>query len=319
MNCITSVWSKKHRYLFNRLSPLYVNYSIEKHLSRLSKGFDSAMTRMPFRYGRILDSFVVTNESGQFYFLEQPLFSQFISDPDALPFSTKQDLESKFFLAQDDCIEFALEESAIKLRTKKSFLSDFTALHIIVLTYACNSKCIYCQASSSADTDEQKVMSITTARRICEWIMQSPSPNLKIEFQGGEPTLEFDTMVFIVEYLNALNLRYKKCIEFVVCTNLLVLSEQQLQFFKKHNFDISTSLDGPQDVHDKNRTPLHTQSNYERMVQNYSEFDRVLTDKVSALLTVSIFIVAIKGLCRYVCGSRVSVDLHQGIESLWSG
>lgn len=74
-----------------------MNYSIEKHLSRLSKGFDSAMTRMPFRYGRILDSFVVTNESGQFYFLEQPLFSQFISDPDALPFSTKQDLESKFF------------------------------------------------------------------------------------------------------------------------------------------------------------------------------------------------------------------------------
>ena len=246
------------------------------------------MTRMPFRYGRISDSFVVTNESGQFYFLEQPQFSQFISDPDALPLSTKQDLESKFFLAQDDSLEFALEESAIKLRTKKSFLSDFTVLHIIVLTYACNSKCIYCHASSSANTDEQQVMSITTARRICEWIMQSPSPNLKIEFQGGEPTLEFDTMVFIVEYLNALNLRYKKCIEFVVCTNLLVLSEQQLQFYKKYNFDISTSLDGPQDVHDRNRTPLHTQSNYERMVQNYQRIcTKYSRDKVSALLTVS--------------------------------
>lgn len=246
------------------------------------------MTKMPFRYGRILDSFVVTNESGQFYFLDQPLFRQFISDPDALPLSTKQDLESKFFLAQEDSIEFALEESAIKLRTKKAFLSDFTELHIIVLTYACNSKCIYCHASSSTNTDERHALSITTARRICEWIMQSPSANLKIEFQGGEPTLQFDTLVFIVEYLSTLNLRYKKHLEFVVCSNLLVLPDAQLQLYKKHDFNISTSLDGPKDVHDENRTPLCTQSNYDRVIENYQrlclEYSR---DKVSALLTVS--------------------------------
>lgn len=246
------------------------------------------MTRMPFRYGRIQDSMVVTNESGQFYFLNPSLFKQLISDPDELPLSIKQDLQSKFFLAEEASVAFALEESAIKLRTKKAFLSNFTELHIIVLTYACNSKCIYCHASSSTNTDEQHVLSISTARRVCEWIMQSPSPNLKIEFQGGEPTLQFDTLVFIVEYLNTLNLRYKKHLEFVVCTNLLVLPQAHLQFYKKHDFNISTSLDGPQDVHDTNRSPLHSQSNYDRVVENYQRLcTEYSSEKVSALLTIS--------------------------------
>lgn len=246
------------------------------------------MTRLPFRYGKIQDSVVVTNESGQFYFLDGSLFQRFLSDPDALPPSIKDDLESKFFLADDESLAFAIEESAMKLRTKKAFLSSFTELHIIVLTYACNSKCMYCHASSSTDASAQQSMSIPTARKVCEFIMHSPSPNLKIEFQGGEPTLQFDVLVFIVEYLNTLNLFYKKHLEFVVCTNLLELSDEHLQFYKKHMINISTSLDGPQEVHDKNRTPFNTRSNYTRMLENYQRLCTAYSsDRISALLTVS--------------------------------
>lgn len=246
------------------------------------------MTKLPFRYGRIQDSMLVTNESGQFYFLSIPLFRRFISDPDMLPPNIKNDLISKFFLVEDESMEFALEESAIKLRTKKAFLSTFTELHIIVLTYACNSKCIYCHASSSTDAKEHHMLTMATARRVCEYIMQSPSTTLKIEFQGGEPTLEFNIMMFIVEYITTLNVLYRKNIEYVVCTNLLVFSQEHLEFYKKHSFCISTSLDGPRDIHDTNRTPYNTQSNYSKVLENYQKVCAEYSpDRVSALLTVS--------------------------------
>jgi His-Xaa-Ser system radical SAM maturase HxsB len=246
------------------------------------------MKKLPFRYGSIGDSMVLTNESGQYYFLSPPLFKQFISDSDSLPQTIKDDLQSKFFLAEDDSLAQALEASALKLRTKKAFLATFTELHIIVLTYACNSKCIYCHASSSTEATQAHSLSIPTARRICEFIMHSPAPSLKIEFQGGEPTLQFDTMVFIVEYLKTLNTRYRKTLEFVVCTNLLFLPPSHLQFYKKHDFSISTSLDGPRHIHDKNRTPFNTRSNYDRMLENYHTICTAYSpNRVSALLTVS--------------------------------
>lgn len=193
------------------------------------------MTHLPFRYGKIQDSVLLTNEAGQYCFLDENLFQTFLSEPANLPILIRQDLESKFFVAEDDNLAFAIDESAVKLRTKKAFLNSFTELHIIVLTYKCNSKCRYCHASSSAESSEHHVLSITIARRVCEFIMRSPARNLKIEFQGGEPTLEFEVLVFIVQYLHTLNRKFKKNLDFVVCTNLLVLTAEQLAFYKKYS------------------------------------------------------------------------------------
>ena len=51
------------------------------------------------------------------------------------------------------------------------------------------------------DTD----MSIETATKVVEHAMQSTSPYVNFEFQGGEPTINFDVIKHIVTYSRELN------------------------------------------------------------------------------------------------------------------
>jgi len=246
------------------------------------------MVKLPFRYKKLGESVLLTNEAGQFYFLESDSFYLYCNRPEGLPDHIQNDLISKFFLSEEKDLEFALDETAIKLRTKKAFLQNFTELHIIVLTYACNSQCLYCQASSTVNKSEEHYLPLSTAKTICEFIIQSPAPSLKIEFQGGEPTLNFSVLMFIVEYLKAINKQYHKTLEFVVCTNLLSLNDEQLAFYKRHAINISTSVDGPAYLHNMNRISISGRSNYHQVVESYQKVCTVYDPRrVSALLTVS--------------------------------
>ena len=40
----------------------------------------------------------------------------------------------------------------------------------------------------------------------------------------------------------------------MICTNLTILTDDQLAFFAEHNVQISTSFDGPAHLHNKNRS-----------------------------------------------------------------
>ena len=56
-------------------------------------------------------------------------------------------LVANFFISETP-IPATLDIAASRLREKKGFLDDFTALHIFVVTLQCNQNCVYCQASS---------------------------------------------------------------------------------------------------------------------------------------------------------------------------
>jgi len=88
---------------------------------------------------------------------------------------------------------------ATKYRTKKAFLNNFTALHMVVPTLRCNSNCRYCQVSRKDVSADHVDMSKATAKKVVDLIFKSPSPAIKIEFQGGEPLLNFTIVRYIVE------------------------------------------------------------------------------------------------------------------------
>lgn len=62
---------------------------------------------------------------------------------------------------------------------------------MVVPTLRCNSSCIYCQVARKNFDDHSCEMSKETARNVINTIFCSPSPNIKIEFQGGEPVSYF--------------------------------------------------------------------------------------------------------------------------------
>ena len=249
----------------------------------------SEYSLLPFRFERYYEEeYILTNEIGEYVFLNVDDFYKFINKELDTNSETFLELESKQ-IATRDKVEDVVNMLATKYRTKKSILRDFTTLHMVVPTLRCNSSCIYCQVARK-DMDATSVdMSKETAKKVVKLIFQSPSPFIKIEFQGGDPSTNFPMVKFIIEEAETLNILKKRNLEFVICTNISLLDEEMVQYLKKHNCQVSTSLDGPADLHNANRPLQNTTKTHEIFEENLQMIRRIFgnNDCVSALMTTS--------------------------------
>lgn len=244
---------------------------------------------LPFRFHPINDHReVLVSEVGDYILCPRGTATRIV-DHELLPSDPLYaDLLANFFISET-AVPALLDVLATRYRTKKSFLDSFTALHIFVVTLRCNHSCPYCQVSRQTADKSKYDMSPAHLNLALDLTFQSPSPDLTIEFQGGEPLLAFDLIRQIVERSERLARSANKNLTFVACTNLTTVDDEILQFCKQHAILISTSLDGPQFVHDRNR-PMTGASSYEEVIKALSRTRAILgPDRVSALMTTSRF------------------------------
>ena len=247
-------------------------------------------TILPFRFERFnAEEYLLTNDVGEYIFLANEDFDKFVNyelDPQSDVF---KDIASKQ-IATTDKVEDVVSMLATKFRTKKSILRNFTELHMVVPTLRCNSSCIYCQVKRNEKSDHSADMTKETAKNIIRTIFECPSKFIKIEFQGGDPSTDFEMVQYIIEEAEWMNLRKQKCVEFVICTNLTLLTPKMVKYLKDHKCLISTSLDGPKDIHDHNR-PLQDESldHHAIFEKNINMIRDIWGDKecVGALMTTS--------------------------------
>jgi uncharacterized protein len=176
---------------------------------------------------------------------------------------------------------------AIKLRTRMRRLPDSTGLHMFVVTLRCEHTCRYCQVSRQSSAKSEYDMSEDTARRALELAFSSPSPQLKFEFQGGEPMLNFPMLKWIVGQAKEMNQAHGKRLSFVVATNLALLDDEILEFCAQEDIYFSTSIDGPEDLHNSNRR-RPGQDSWQRTVAGIEKInERLGPGRVSALMTTT--------------------------------
>lgn len=243
---------------------------------------------LPYRFQRTAKGQVLlTNMVGDFVWLTNEQFNLFTSKKLSHASEIYKVLRSKHFLSDNTSAHLNLLAS--EFWTKKSFLAGFTKLHIFILTLRCNCACTYCQASrQNEDASQAYDMSTETARKAVEVMMKSPSPSITVEFQGGEPLLNFSVLKEVVLYANELNESYKKDLSFVVCTNLAILDDEILDFFKKYKVSISTSVDGPAFLHDTNRARIRKNACHAIVEKNIRIAQSELgKHSVSALMTTT--------------------------------
>lgn len=250
------------------------------------------MKLLPFDFEVMSDdSCFLTNTVGEFIVLKKIHFHMLANeDFECMPSDILNRLIARHFVCYDEDFELVTDLLANKLRTKKDFLSYFTSLHMIVLTLRCNCSCNYCHASSKGFIQKSSIydMDERTARKTVDIIFQTPSPFVKIEFQGGEPLLNWEILKFVVNYAKEINKIKKKKLSFVICTNLLGITKEQLDFIQLHNIDISTSCDGSKIFHDGHRKSLISSSAYDTFIYNLKLCESVLgKGSISALLTVT--------------------------------
>lgn len=243
---------------------------------------------LPFRFARFNDEeYLLTNDVGEYVFLCNNDFTKLINKELDVTSTLFYDLESKQ-IATTDNVADVVSMLATKFRTKKSILRDFTTLHMVVPTLRCNSRCIYCQVAAHNMNAEGYDMDKNTAKNTVKTIMSCPSPGIKIEFQGGDPSTYFNMVKYIIEEAEWQNLRAKKKLGFVICTNVTLLTPQMVKYLKKHRCDISTSLDGPKDLHNTNRPLQNTTRTHEKFEENIQMIREICgKDSMSALMTTS--------------------------------
>ncbi len=203
---------------------------------------------------REIDSnYLVTSDAGNWCFLDKNEFEQI--GKNNVSVDLKKKLQGKNILLDDK----NKEQIVMQYRRKYRHLFQGTSLHIIVPTLRCNQACVYCHASVKHQNTDGFDMTYETAEKAVDFIFQSPSKKITIEFQGGEPLLRFDIIKKIIDYSNKLNSDKKKELRFALVTNLILMDNEKLDYCIKNNIGICTSLDGPEKIHDKNRgqyTPL---------------------------------------------------------------
>lgn len=244
---------------------------------------------LPFWFKNFDDDVLLVNQCGDFLFISREDFGILLRDEISKNSDLYFKLKGRLILADEEDLNLQTDFIANQLRTRKSFLKDFTSLHMIVVTCRCNFRCEYCHASSAAPTARKQDMTWKVAKKVVEKFFDSPSPNIKIEFQGGEPLLNWQIICEIVEYAEILNRFAKRNLEFVICTNLTLADRKILEYCKRHKIFISTSMDGDAEIQNANRKPR------DKNVDGYGAFIEGLNlareilgeDSCSPLLTVT--------------------------------
>ena len=247
---------------------------------------EGTLELLPFRFDRTEKHYLVSNMVGDFIRLSSDELTRLVE----LRVRPGDGLYEKAYAAHlisgvDQRAQRQL--LAFRLRSRLAFLRETTPLHIFVVTLRCEHSCPYCQVSRQSTDRSRFDMSEETARRALDITFESPAKRVKIEFQGGEPLLNFPLISTIVAAAKTKAAATDKKVDFVIASNLALLDDTILAFCKANDVLLSTSLDGPADLHNKNR-PRPGGNSHELATRGIRRAQAVLgPERIGALMTTT--------------------------------
>jgi sulfatase maturation enzyme AslB (radical SAM superfamily) len=150
------------------------------------------------------------------------------------------------------------------------------------ITHDCNNRCAYCFVEKN-----NKSMSREVIVNAFDLLLNSPGKNKKIIIFGGEPTLNLNLLEQIVEIGQAKAKALNKKLEFSLGTNAVNLTQKHLEFFGRNNFQLSVTLDGKKETHDKYRITKEGKPTYDKVVKNLRLLQASLpAERISCLLGI---------------------------------
>ncbi|OGL42831.1 MAG: His-Xaa-Ser system radical SAM maturase HxsB [Candidatus Schekmanbacteria bacterium GWA2_38_11] len=202
-----------------------------------------------FRERKAGNKMLITNDAGGYALLNSAAYKKFLAGSLAANSAEHKSLQKQGFIR--DALDF---QALIKKYGQKNyFLKQGPSLHIIVVTLRCNHKCLYCHASAGPENNEGLDMAIDTAKMTVDTIFRTTAQNITIEFQGGEPLLNWGVIKFIIEYSKEKEKIDNKNLQISLVSNFSLMDDKKLNFLVKNKVSLCTSLDGPEEIHNKNR------------------------------------------------------------------
>jgi uncharacterized protein len=227
-----------------------------------------------FRYGFIDDRVLMTNDGGEWCFLSKEDFHLFLAGELTEAHPLYAMLHARGFFRRD----LDLTALAQKVRRKRYYVDYGPHLHVMITTLRCNQGCKYCHASRTdmdrVDTD----MSPEVVKKAVDMAFKTTNPYICFEYTGGEPTVNMDAIKLSVALSEEKKKTSGKVVDHSVVTNMTWMNEERAEWLMDHGVLVCTSLDGPRDLHNWNRTWAKKADNFPDQIDpaDHNAYDRVL-------------------------------------------
>lgn len=144
------------------------------------------------------------------------------------------------------------------------------------VAHSCNLTCSYCFAAQGLYHGDQALMPYETGRQALDYLVAHSGSrcNLEVDFFGGEPLLNWETVKALVAYGRSLEKPHHKRFRFTLTTNGLLLDNEVMAFCNREMHNVVLSLDGRPTVHDRFRVDHRGRGSYARVVPLFQEFVR---------------------------------------------
>ncbi len=235
---------------------------------------------LPFNAERFKDKYLVTNRMGCWDALNVQEFRQLNSLQVLQGGKLFERLRERGLILDENNLPRVLEG----YRNLNGHVFKDTGLHIAVVTKRCNLRCKYCHAEGGASSED---MSQEVAARVLHNLFDVRNQNITLEFQGGEPLLNWPAVAFLTEHARKFNTLGKQ-LHIVLVTNMMLMDEAKMRFLAGHDVQVCVSLDGPADIHDQNRIDASGRGrNHGLVVAKIMQFERQFGRKVNLLPTIT--------------------------------
>lgn len=138
----------------------------------------------------------------------------------------------------------------------------------------CNLRCEYCFAGKGDyGLGKRMHMDFETGKKAMDFLLENSGDreNLELDFFGGEPLMNWDTVIKLVEYGRSREKEYGKRFRFTITTNGMLLTEDKMDFINKEMSNVVLSVDGRREVNDRVRKRIDGTGCYDRIIESYKE------------------------------------------------
>ncbi len=174
------------------------------------------------------------------------------------------------------------------------------------MTSSCNLRCVYCwndhgqysnsiflkgKAKGSEKHNTGVQMPVAIALRAVDTLvkLRGNYKDLVVDFYGGEPLLNIETLMATVDYCRENQSKWKVNFHFLLATNGTLLTPSMAKKLLNRGVQIAVSIDGPKAVHDRNRPFINRQGSFETISAHLKEMPKAVLKRLVGRTTVTPF------------------------------
>ena len=175
-------------------------------------------------------------------------------------FKTIKVLDTNYYFNTENLRLLKNSKKHLKDELKQEANYSNKKLYKLVFNIAntCNLCCMYCYASCGNYGRNNNLMSKEQADIIIKELHNKYTDVQTVYFFGGEPTINFQLIKYVVEKLN----KYYNIKDYRIVTNATLINAEMVDFFCNNNFKIYISIDGPEKINN------HLRGNYYLKLMN---------------------------------------------------